>query len=348
MKNLITFCLSFSILLMGGLACKNNPLAKFTNQYNCTIPGEPEPVTADDFVKRGAKHLELNNYSADFDLCAFGAASEAVRLDPNNADALALRGHQYFARSKNQSSKSNSDDLDNALTDLNEAIRLVPNMYTFYGIRSSIYEDKKDLDKAIADLTKSISLVDSHREFAKRGDLYEKKGDYENAVKDYTDAIRVTPDSEKYTSVKYLEKRADVYYLQKKYDLVEADKLKISELNDAEKKPIIDSGNSEIPNSNKKPIPKTISGGMINGKASNLVKPVYPAAARAVRASGAVNVQVTVDEEGNVISASAVSGHPLLCPSAVQAARESKFNPTLLSGTPVKVTGVIVYNFTPE
>lgn len=93
------------------------------------------------------------------------------------------------------------------------------------------------------------------------------------------------------------------------------------------------------------PVPKTISGGVVNGKATNLVKPVYPAAAKAVRASGAVNVQVTIDEEGNVISASAVSGHPLLRAAAVVAARESKFSPTMLSGQVVKVTGVVVYNF---
>ena len=33
--------------------------------------------------------------------------------------------------------------------------------------------------------------------------------------------------------------------------------------------------------------------------------------------------------------------------AAVQAARSSKFSPTKLSGQPVKVTGVIVYNFVP-
>lgn len=90
---------------------------------------------------------------------------------------------------------------------------------------------------------------------------------------------------------------------------------------------------------------KTISGGVVNGKATSLVKPAYPAAARAVRASGSVNVQVTIDEEGSVIAASAVSGHPLLRAAAVEAARASKFAPTRLSGQPVKVTGVIVYNF---
>ena len=91
---------------------------------------------------------------------------------------------------------------------------------------------------------------------------------------------------------------------------------------------------------------KTISGGVLNGKAKNLVAPDYPAAAKAVKAEGAVNVQVTIDEEGNVISATAVSGHPLLRAAAEKAARESTFSPTRLSGQPVKVTGVIVYNFT--
>lgn len=90
---------------------------------------------------------------------------------------------------------------------------------------------------------------------------------------------------------------------------------------------------------------KTISGGVLNGKATSLVKPAYPAAAKAVRAEGAVNVQVTIDENGSVVSASAVSGHPLLRAAALQAARASKFAPTTLQGNPVRVTGVIVYNF---
>lgn len=93
---------------------------------------------------------------------------------------------------------------------------------------------------------------------------------------------------------------------------------------------------------------KSVSGGVLNGKAVELPKPAYPSAAKAVRASGAVNVQVTVDESGEVISASAVSGHALLRAAAESAARAAKFNPTLLSGKAVKVTGIIVYNFAPQ
>lgn len=89
----------------------------------------------------------------------------------------------------------------------------------------------------------------------------------------------------------------------------------------------------------------TIEGGVLNGKALVLPKPDYPAIARAARASGTVVVQVLIDEEGNVIAAHAVSGHPLLQAVCVAAAREAKFSPTLLSGEPVKVTGVIEYNF---
>ncbi|HKB68661.1 MAG TPA: energy transducer TonB [Pyrinomonadaceae bacterium] len=88
-----------------------------------------------------------------------------------------------------------------------------------------------------------------------------------------------------------------------------------------------------------------LSGGVLNGKAITLPAPEYPAVARAAKASGNVTVEITIDEEGNVISARSVSGHPLLQSAAVTAARQAKFSPTRLSGQPVKVNGVLVYNF---
>ena len=88
-----------------------------------------------------------------------------------------------------------------------------------------------------------------------------------------------------------------------------------------------------------------ISGGVLNGKTTSMPMPQYPAIARAAHASGAVTVQVTVDEGGNVIEAKAVAGHPLLQAAAVAAARQAKLAPTRLSGQPVKVTGVLIYNF---
>ena len=88
-----------------------------------------------------------------------------------------------------------------------------------------------------------------------------------------------------------------------------------------------------------------ISGGVLNGKALSLPKPAYPPIAKQAHASGTVTVQVTISESGSVISATAMSGHPLLRAAAVAAARGARFSPTKLSGQPVKVTGVITYNF---
>lgn len=88
-----------------------------------------------------------------------------------------------------------------------------------------------------------------------------------------------------------------------------------------------------------------ISGGVLNGKAVYLPVPEYPAIAAQAHAAGNVTVQVLIDEFGNVISAHAVSGHPLLQAVSVAAARQARFSPTSLMGEPVKVNGVIVYNF---
>lgn len=75
-------------------------------------------------------------------------------------------------------------------------------------------------------------------------------------------------------------------------------------------------------------------------------EPTYPPIARAARAEGTVGVRVTVDEEGNVVRAEAVSGHPLLQAAAVDAARQSKFKPAVVEGKPVRVSAVISYVFT--
>ncbi len=75
------------------------------------------------------------------------------------------------------------------------------------------------------------------------------------------------------------------------------------------------------------------------------MKPEFPLAAKAVNARGSVNVSVLIDEEGNVIEAKAVSGHPLLRANSVSAALKSTFEPVTLSGIPVKVRGVIIYKY---
>ena len=88
-----------------------------------------------------------------------------------------------------------------------------------------------------------------------------------------------------------------------------------------------------------------INGGVLNGKATSLPQPVFPTIARQAHASGTVNVEVLISEGGEVVAAHAVSGHPLLQASAVAAARQASFAPTRLNGEPVRVSGILVYNF---
>ena len=90
---------------------------------------------------------------------------------------------------------------------------------------------------------------------------------------------------------------------------------------------------------------RAINGGVLNGKAVSKPQPVYPPEAKAAGAQGTVTVRIVVDEEGKVVEAVAVAGHPLLREAAAGAARLARFSPTRLSGQPVKVTGVVTYNF---
>ena len=92
-------------------------------------------------------------------------------------------------------------------------------------------------------------------------------------------------------------------------------------------------------------VPKIISKGVITGQAVSLPQPAYPQMARQIRVQGKVSVQVLIDEQGRVISATAIDGHPLLMPAAQKAALQARFKPTLLSEQPVKVSGVITYDF---
>ncbi len=88
-----------------------------------------------------------------------------------------------------------------------------------------------------------------------------------------------------------------------------------------------------------------IAGTVINGKAISIPKPPYPDEARAARVSGTVMVRVVIDEKGKVIRACATQGPSLLMRTSELAAYKAVFMPTKLSGQPVKVTGVISYNF---
>jgi TonB family protein len=94
-----------------------------------------------------------------------------------------------------------------------------------------------------------------------------------------------------------------------------------------------------------RPILRPVSGGVLNGAAVYLPAPSYPETAKRMRTSGLVTVEVVIDENGKVISATAENGPATLREPAIQAALRARFSPTKLSGQPVKVFGTISYKF---
>lgn len=101
------------------------------------------------------------------------------------------------------------------------------------------------------------------------------------------------------------------------------------------------------PPEERRQVPQVIrmSTGVLRGNAISLPQPIYPNIAKQIKLQGSVSVQILIDEQGKVISAEAIDGHPILIPEAKRAALRAQFTPTKLSGVPVKVSGVIIYKF---
>lgn len=93
---------------------------------------------------------------------------------------------------------------------------------------------------------------------------------------------------------------------------------------------------------------ESVTAGIISGKFTELVKPVYPSDLKKTKVSESINVAVLVAENGGVIKAKALCAiNSDLAAAAEQAALASKFSPTVRYGKPIKIKGIIVYNFNP-
>lgn len=95
----------------------------------------------------------------------------------------------------------------------------------------------------------------------------------------------------------------------------------------------------------KQPTTLRVPSTILSGKAESLPQPPYPTIAKQAHVQGPVSIQILVSEEGKVLSAQAVSGNAMLITAAKEAAMRARFSPTMLNGQPVKIQGVITYNF---
>jgi TonB family protein len=90
-----------------------------------------------------------------------------------------------------------------------------------------------------------------------------------------------------------------------------------------------------------------VSESVLKSRAISRVNPVYPSNARKLNATGTVQVEVTISEEGLVVEAKAISGHLALRSAAVEAARKWVFKPAIFNDAPVKIKGILTFTFGP-
>jgi protein TonB len=75
------------------------------------------------------------------------------------------------------------------------------------------------------------------------------------------------------------------------------------------------------------------------------VAPKYPDIAQRARVSGVVVVEAVIAEDGSVRDVKILRSVPLLDDAAMDAVRQWRFTPTLLSGTPVQVIMTVTVSF---
>ncbi len=89
-----------------------------------------------------------------------------------------------------------------------------------------------------------------------------------------------------------------------------------------------------------------VSAGVVQGLLIRRVTPVYPPLAKQARISGTVVLQAVIGKDGSIQNLRAVSGHPMLIPSALEAVKQWRYKPYFLNGEPVEVDTQVTVNFT--
>jgi len=293
-----------------------------------------------EFYAKGAAYVVLKKY--DMALVNF---DQAIQQDPRKVIAYIRRGRLHSQRG----------DFERALADFDKAIEL--DAGTSGGIEQSKASSKREKAPSDADIQRDPRpWFDNFRPgaaYIDRGRAYLQQADYDRAIAEFTKAIQLDPEG-----ASAYNHRGVAYSSKLDFDraISDFDKaiqfdpllnnahynrgLAFSQKGDeARARADFDVEEQLFPHGSSFPV------NVVNGRALRLVTPNYPAIARKAQASGTVVVKVLIDEEGKVIAAKAISGHPLLLAASVEAAKNSLFSPTVLGDKPVRVEGVIQYNF---
>jgi tetratricopeptide (TPR) repeat protein len=131
----------------------------------------------------------------DLDTCArqsgdaaIAACSRAIASGEFSGEELAKI---YLNRGVEHKSKG---ELDSAIADYSEAIRVAPSRVAAYFNRGNAWIAKGDRDRAIGDYDAALRLDPKYVEaYDNRGDALLARGDLDSAIADYDEAIRLNP-----------------------------------------------------------------------------------------------------------------------------------------------------------
>ena len=228
-----------------------------------------------------------------------------------------------------------------------------PPDFSFYQNRADLNAGKGEYSLALADYNKTLEMkADNQVAYLNRGKAHFNLKAYDLSVKDFDKALELNPKD----SVAFLnrgvsnEKLGDANKAlgdyQKAVDLDpanEAAKANLKRLQDVQ---AAEAAAEAAKNAPPPPPEYVYLGTLSSGNAVRMVMPTYTLVAQRANVEGKVSVDVELNEEGEVVSAKATTGHQMLRGPAEDAAKRSSFKPAIYNGRPIKSKGAIVYNFT--
>ena len=119
--------------------------------------------------------------------------------------------------------------------------------------------------------------------------------------------------------------------------------LTVASADESNLKGLISSASSNLPKPSLATI--KISQGVSQGLLIKRVQPIYPSAALKAHAEGAVQIEATINREGNVINPKVLRGDAVLARAALDAVRQWRYKPYYLDGEPVEIQTQITVNF---
>ncbi len=194
------------------------------------VAAEP---TAKDFYAEGEDKYKKGDYPG-----AIEAYSQAIQLNPNNAQAYNERGNARYMLGDKQA----------ALTDYDQALKIDPNYAPAYTNRGNARDDLGDKQGAIADYDKSLKINpnDANTHY-NRGITRSRLGDKQGAIADFDQSLKNNPNNpsvyynrgiarlslgDKQSAIADLQKAADLFKQQGNTDIYEKILNRITEIQD--------------------------------------------------------------------------------------------------------------------